>query len=44
VQGYREKAGTESLARVVCDYVAGMTDHYAEDLRKKLAAGKNVES
>ena len=41
---YREKAGTESLARVVCDYVAGMTDHYAEDLRKKLAAGKNLES
>ena len=41
---YREKAGTESLARVVCDYVAGMTDHYAEDLRKRLAAGKNVES
>ncbi len=41
---YREKAGTESQARVVCDYVAGMTDHYAEDLRKKLAAGKNLES
>ncbi len=41
---FREKAGTESLARVVCDYVAGMTDHYAEDLRKKLAAGKNLES
>ncbi len=41
---YREKAGTESLARGVCDYVAGMTDHYAEDLRKKLAAGKNPES
>ena len=39
---YREKAGTESLARVVCDYVAGMTDHYAEDLRKKLLAGKTV--
>jgi dGTPase len=37
---YRERAGKESLARVVCDYVAGMTDHYAEDLRKKLAAGK----
>ena len=41
---YREKVGTESLARVVCDYVAGMTDHYAEDLRKKLGAGKNLES
>jgi dGTPase len=41
---YREKAANQSLARVVCDYVAGMTDHYAEDLRKKLAAGKNLES
>ena len=25
---YREKAGTEPLQRVVCDYVAGMTDPY----------------
>ncbi len=33
---YREKARTEKLARVVCDYLAGMTDHYIEDLRKKL--------
>ncbi len=38
--GYRGRTGKESLARVVCDYIAGMTDHYAEDLRKKLAAGK----
>jgi dGTPase len=43
-QSYREKAGKESLARVVCDYIAGMTDHYVEDLRKKLVAGKKVES
>ena len=41
---YREKAETESLARVVCDYIAGMTDHYVEDLRKKLMAGKKIES
>ncbi len=34
--GYREKAEKEKLARVVCDYIAGMTDHYIEDLRKKL--------
>src|SRR5271167_430459 len=40
---YREKAEKEPLARVVCDYIAGMTDHYAEDLRKKLAAGKKIE-
>jgi dGTPase len=38
--GYRRRTGKESLARVICDYIAGMTDHYAEDLRKKLAAGK----
>jgi dGTP triphosphohydrolase len=34
---YREKAEHEKLARVVCDYIAGMTDHYIEDLRKKLS-------
>jgi dGTP triphosphohydrolase len=28
---------------VVCDYIAGMTDHYVEDLRKKLMAGKKIE-
>jgi dGTPase len=27
-QGYREKAEEEPLARVVCDYIAGMTDHF----------------
>lgn len=25
---YREKAGEEPLSRVVCDYIAGMTDNY----------------
>jgi dGTPase len=25
---YQEKAGRESLPRVVCDYIAGMTDHF----------------
>ena len=25
---YQEKAQTEPLARVVCDYIAGMTDHF----------------
>ncbi len=33
---YREKAENEKLVRVVCDYIAGMTDRYIEDLRKKL--------
>jgi dGTPase len=43
-QSYREKAEKQPLVRVVCDYIAGMTDHYVEDLRKKLVAGKKVES
>lgn len=43
-RSYREKAEHESLPRIVCDYIAGMTDHYAVDLQKKLAAGKKVES
>ena len=34
---YREKAGHEKPVRVVCDYIAGMTDHYIEDVRKRLA-------
>ena len=33
---YREKAEHEKLVRVVCDYIAGMTDRYIEDLRRKL--------
>ncbi len=37
---YRDKLGSESLPRVVCDYIAGMTDHYVEDLRKKLVGTK----
>jgi len=41
---YRDKAGKESRARVVCDYIAGMTDHYVENLRKKLMAEKKVNS
>ena len=34
---YREKAEHENPVRVICDYIAGMTDHYIEDLRKKLS-------
>jgi dGTPase len=42
--GFQERAQNEKLERVVCDYIAGMTDHYAEDLRKKLMTGKKAES
>jgi len=41
-RGHQERLGDEKLARVVCDYIAGMTDHYIEDLRKKLIAKKTV--
>jgi dGTP triphosphohydrolase len=41
---YRERCESEKVVRVVCDYIAGMTDHYVEDLRKKLMAGKKPES
>jgi dGTP triphosphohydrolase len=35
---YQEKIAHEKLVRVVCDYIAGMTDHYVEDIRKKLVS------
>jgi len=41
---HRERVNNEKLVRVVCDYIAGMTDHYAEDLRKKLMAPRKTES
>jgi dGTPase len=27
-RNYQEKAKAESLPRIICDYVAGMTDHF----------------
>ncbi len=33
---YQEKVAHEKLVRVVCDYIAGMTDHYIQDVHKKL--------
>ena len=36
---YQEKVEHERLARVVCDYIAGMTDHYVQEVWKKLGAG-----
>ena len=40
---YQEKIEREKLVRVVCDYIAGMTDHYIEDLLKKLRAAASVQ-
>lgn len=33
---YRDRADTEDVHRVICDYIAGMTDRYALDEYKKL--------
>jgi dGTPase len=38
---YQEKAHTDPLARVVCDYIAGMTDNYIyEQYEKRLPGSK----
>jgi dGTP triphosphohydrolase len=36
--GYRQKAEQEKLVRIVCDYIAGMTDHYVVEVRRKIGA------
>jgi dGTPase len=37
---YQELARTHALPRVVCDYVAGMTDNYIFDQHAKLVGGR----
>jgi len=37
---YQEKAEGESLPRVVCDYIAGMTDHFIIEQYEKYCSGK----
>jgi len=37
---YQEKAGSEPLSRVVCDYIAGMTDNYIYQQYEKQGAAK----
>ena len=37
---YQEKAEQESLPRVVCDYIAGMTDHFIIEQYEKHCGGK----
>jgi dGTPase len=32
---YQEKAESEPLARIVCDYIAGMTDTYINEQYQK---------
>ncbi len=40
--GYQEKAGQEPLPRVVCDYIAGMTDNFIRQQYEKCCGGKSV--
>jgi dGTPase len=39
---YREKARQEPLSRVVCDYIAGMTDNYIYEQYEKYCGKTNV--
>jgi len=38
-RSYQEKAETEPLARVVCDYIAGMTDNFIYEQYERFCAG-----
>jgi dGTPase len=40
-QNYQDKAGQESLPRTVCDYIAGMTDHFIIDQYEKHLGSAN---
>jgi dGTPase len=37
---YQEKTRTEPLHRIVCDYVAGMTDSYIFEQHRRFCAPK----
>ena len=41
-QSYREKAGQESLPRVICDYIAGMTDNFIYEQHEKYCGTKLI--
>ena len=36
---YQEQAARESLPRVICDYIAGMTDHFIFEQHERHRAG-----
>ena len=38
-RNYREKAKEESLPRIICDYIAGMTDHFIFEQYEKRCGG-----
>jgi dGTPase len=36
---YQDKAREDSLPRVICDYIAGMTDHFIFEQHEKYCGG-----
>ena len=40
-QSYQEKAGQEPLPRVICDYIAGMTDNFIYEQHEKYCGTNN---
>ena len=43
-RSYQEKAKAEPLARIVCDYIAGMTDGFIAEQHRRLCGGINTET
>ncbi len=41
-QNYQDKVGEESLPRTVCDYIAGMTDHFIIEQYEKYCGKKSL--
>jgi dGTPase len=39
---YREQTESEPLARVICDYIAGMTDNFILDLHRQIAGSNGA--
>ncbi len=43
--GYQSKADEEPVYRVVCDYIAGMTDNYVQEQHRRFCSGsRRVEA
>jgi dGTPase len=43
-QSYREKSEEDSLPRVICDYIAGMTDHFIVEQYEKYCGSKELST
>jgi dGTPase len=43
-QSYREKSEEDSLPRVICDYIAGMTDHFIVEQYEKYCGSQELST